>query len=87
MDNMLLFTVTTKNDHDHTVQLIGEWISAHDCEASGLSFEDFYNRFRKAFPSHEGFTVKATAERSERVDINFDSPMVLEEPVILEYAR
>ena len=65
----------------HTIQSF--LISDSDCEVTGLTPRDFYNKLKIAFPAHEGFTITCEATRGN-VPISFDNDTFLQPaPVLL----
>jgi len=65
--------------------IFGANIGPDDLEATSLSYEDFYRRLQSAFPSSEGFKVTCEAERTETIQLDFDGPLRLDAPVILDH--
>lgn len=62
-------------------------VNPDDLEATGLSYEDFYRRTQTSYPSSEGFKVTCEAERTEKIQLDFDGPLRLEEPIILDHVE
>ena len=64
-------TTSSGRETKHIVS--GTHLSSEEIQEMGVSFENIYNKLKKAFPSSEGFSIQCKAERSEEVDVDFES--------------
>ena len=73
-------------DQVHTGLLFSARIDQEDVENTGLTHQDFYDRFKSIFPKSEGFVIKCEAERTETITIDLENKgSALPEPVVIEH--